>query len=94
MIILFFLDGHFFLGASFAWHGKAWQSMALFVGEILWLQAARVKLLLGNCGDEQLGVPSLLEATHLILTMRRRVPENAFQNAFFHPEKAKCWSLK
>lgn len=34
--------------------------------------AERVQLLLGNCGDETKGVPQeLLEATHLILTMRR-----------------------
>ena len=44
-----------------------------FPVESLPSQAARVKLLLGNCGDELSGVPEqLLEATHLILTMRRR----------------------
>eukprot|EP00435_Cladocopium_sp_Y103_P054985 s405_g18.t1 len=42
------------------------------MGGITPREAARVQLLLGNCGDDQIGVPSqLLEATHLILTMRR-----------------------
>jgi len=41
-------------------------------GGISFEVAERVQLLLGNCGDETKGVPQeLLEATHLILTMRR-----------------------
>jgi len=55
-------------------HQKAMEGLARLQenGGISLEVAERVQLLLGNCGDETKGAPQeLLEATHLILTMRR-----------------------